>query len=382
MINITEKSNCCGCCACGDKCPKQAISFKTDAEGFWYPEVVNEKCIDCHLCEKVCPLLNLNQFQSKEPKTSFYAINNNEVERDNSSSGGIFIMLMKKTIKEGGVVFGATYDEEWMVHHTSADDLQDALKFQGSKYVQSKAEGCYNDVWKELKDGRRVLFAGTACQIAALKCFLDKEYDNLVTIDVVCHGVPSPGIWRNYLSELKTNKEIIAINFRDKSTGWRNYSLTVHFSDGSELKESHYKNLYMQGFLHDLYLRPSCHNCKFKEGKCGSDITLGDFWGIEKVRSEVDDDQGVSLVLANTPKGDHLIKTITPTIAEVSYSQAVQGNACIVRCTPENKWRKAFWEHYQNEGLVKSVKYVVQCQKPSLLKKVVVRIKNVLMPQG
>lgn len=373
MLAVVDKKNCCGCGACGDICPKQAITFKADEEGFWYPEVDKDKCVGCHLCEIICPLMK--EYKPQTPRACYSAVNINIEERMASSSGGLFSLLIKRTIEDGGVVFGAAFDDNWMVRHSSADSIQDAYKFKGSKYVQSKVEGCYVEVRELLKNNRKVLFSGTACQIAALNSFLEKEYDNLLTVDVVCHGVPSPGIWNDYLKTIKSYKKISKINFRDKSTGWRNYSFSVDFSDGSKIKESHYSNTYMQGFLHDLYLRPSCHYCKFKEGKGGSDITLGDFWGIEKVNSDMDDNNGVSVVLVNTMKGEKAIKHITPLLSKVTYTQSIKCNSCIVKFTPEKKWRQSFWKQYGVDGLSKSVHDVISSIRPSLSRRIINSIK-------
>lgn len=376
MINITDKHNCCGCNACGDICPKQAISFKFDNEGFWYPEVDMQKCMDCGLCEKICPCLH--EKEQHKPLEVYAAVNPDEATRMNSSSGGVFWMLVEQTIGDGGTVFGAAFDKEWMVCHSSAETLEEAGKFRGSKYVQSRVNECYKKAQEALKQGRKVLYSGTACQIAALKGYLRKDYDNLLTIDVVCHGVPSPGIWKEYIKSLSISKTIKNINFRDKRGGWRNYDFSVQFSKGTGLRESHYKNIYMQGFLHDLYLRPSCHCCKFKAGRCGSDITLGDFWGIEKVVPEIDDNRGVSIVLINSLKGKNEINTVPISFKEVDTENALKGNPCITNATPTNKWRLEFMERYEtNEGL-RAISYVVNRMKPSFIVKLLNRIRRII----
>lgn len=376
MINITDKHNCCGCNACGDICPKLAISFKYDNEGFWYPEVDMQKCIDCGLCEKTCPCLNVKD--AKLPINVYAAVNPNDETRKESSSGGVFWMLVEKTIRDGGVVFGAAFDKEWMICHSSAETLVEAEKFRGSKYVQSRVNGCYKKAQEALKQGRKVLFSGTACQIAALKAYLRNDCDNLLTVDVVCHGVPSPGIWNEYIKTLSKSKALTKIVFRDKRTGWRNYDFSVQFSDSTELKESHNKNLYMQGFLHDLYLRPSCHSCQFKAGKCGSDLTLGDFWGIEKVVPEMNDDCGVSIVLINTLKGKDEINALPISYKEVRLEDAIKGNPCISMTAPENKWRSEFMAEYQGNSILDAVSSIVNKMRPSLFERCLRRIKGIV----
>ncbi|MBQ7462945.1 MAG: Coenzyme F420 hydrogenase/dehydrogenase, beta subunit C-terminal domain [Bacteroidaceae bacterium] len=374
MIIITDKHNCCGCNACGDICPKQAISFKNDNEGFWYPEVDMQKCIDCGLCEKICPCLNVKE--AKQPISAFAAVNPDDELRMKSSSGGVFWLLVEQTIREGGVVFGAAFDNEWMVYHSSSESLEEAERFRRSKYVQSLVKGCYKQAQGALKQGRKVLFSGTACQIAALKEFLRKDYDNLLTVDVVCHGVPSPAIWKEYIKTLASSKTIKNINFRDKCTGWRNYDFSVQFSDGTELKEPHNKNLYMQGFLHDLYLRPSCHSCKFKAGKCGSDLTLGDFWGIEKVVPEIDDDHGVSLVIINSLKGKDSIDALPLSLKVVDSIIALKENPCISIATPEKKWRSEFMEQYVDNGGINAISLIVKKMQPSFVKRLLLRVRR------
>lgn len=376
MIKIKEKSNCCGCQVCGDICPKQAITFKIDEEGFWYPEMDMQKCINCGLCEKICPCLN--EKEQHDPIEVYAAVNTDEEIRMNSSSGGIFWRLVENTFGEGGIVFGASFDKEWQVCHSSAETIEEAKKFKGSKYVQSLVTGCYKQVLEDLKKGRKVLFSGTACQIAALKGYLRKDYDNLLTVDVVCHGVPSPGIWKEYIRSLNSSKTISSINFRDKRNGWRNYDFIVLFSDGTELRESHYKNIYMQGFLHDLYLRPSCHCCMFKAGKCGSDLTLGDFWGIEKVVPELDDNRGVSIVLINTHKGRTVTNTLPISYERVDPVTAIKGNPCILTATPEKKWRKKFMDMYEKRKRINAISIVVNKMQPTFIERMLIRIRRII----
>ena len=236
MIDIKDKKDCCGCSACVQKCPKQCISLKEDCEGFLYPIVDKDICIDCGLCEKVCPILY--QGEERKPLKVFAAKNHDEEIRKQSSSGGIFTLLAEKIINEGGVVFGAKFDENWDVKHDYTETIEGLAAFRGSKYVQSRIEDNYRKAETFLKQGRKVLFSGTPCQIAGLKRFFRKEYENLLTVDFICHGVPSPGVWRRYLQETVArmcdknrvstdpisikNARVESISFRDKSHGWKN----------------------------------------------------------------------------------------------------------------------------------------------------------------
>jgi len=377
VINISDKHNCCGCSACASACPKACISMQEDGEGFLYPLVDAATCIDCGQCEKVCPFEAT--LEAKRPLHTYAAINPSENERFHSSSGGIFTMLMHETLKKGGVVYGAAFDNDWNVCHISIEVEEDIPVLQGSKYVQSIIGDNYKTVKEYLKTGRKVLFSGTACQIAGLKRYLQKEYENLLTVDVVCHGVPSPMVWKEYVNKLEKRSPIEHISFRNKKPGWINYDFTVEYKDGCVFSESHNVNLYMLGFLRDLYNRPSCHNCKVKAGRCTSDITLGDFWGIDRVYPELNCDHGVSVVLVNTKKGNDIIKEIAPVLKIATYEQAIAGNPCIIKNTPENKWRRSFWCTYdKNVGLLNSVKVIINQQKPSLLLSILRRIKKCL----
>jgi len=305
MINITNKKECCGCSACAQRCPKKCITMKEDFEGFLYPNVNNAACVSCGMCEKVCPI------QNKEEKDSFlgaYAAYANDIQlREKSSSGGIFSLCAERILDMGGVVFGAAFDEDFIVHHIKIDKMEELWKLQGSKYLQS----CIGDTFKEteqfLKQGRTVLFSGTCCQIEGLKHFLGREYDNLLTIDVLCHGVPSPKLWKSYWDEKnRLYGKGLSVSFRNKESGWKQYSVKFTFENGVVYKESFYTDSYMKLFLNNICLRPSCHDCKFKSLNRLSDISLGDSWGIEKYKPHMDDDKGTSVVLIHSEKGKKL----------------------------------------------------------------------------
>ena len=242
MIQITDKYNCCGCAACVQACPKQCISFEEDEQGFRYPAVDTSLCIDCHLCEKVCPVIN--QDEPRKPIATYAAINPDEDIRLKSSSGGIFSMIAQHVIDDGGVVFGAQFDSNFEVEHAYTDATEGIAAFRGSKYLQSRIGNTYSEVRTFLQQGRKVLFTGTPCQIAGLRKFLGKQSDNpnLLTADVVCHGAPSPKVWRSYLDNtFSANKagkntanlsqnaraDLSAIAFRDKSTGWKKFGFFV-----------------------------------------------------------------------------------------------------------------------------------------------------------
>lgn len=372
MINIKNKKNCCGCSACVQRCPQQCITLSEDSEGFLYPKVNLKLCTNCNLCEKVCPILT--PLSPQLPQHCYAGINQKEQVRLNSSSGGIFSLLAEKTIQEGGIVFGARFDEFWEVKHDYTKDKEGITAFRGSKYVQSRIEDNYQKTEKFLKEGEKILFSGTPCQIAGLKKFLRKEYENLVTIDFICHGVPSPLIWRKYIDDIskifienkisstsslsssERKSYIEKISFRHKISGWKKFSFYVKFSlpikqdkkNTKELVESFSENLFMKGFLKDLYLRPSCYNCPFKKGKSRSDITLADFWGIQNLYPDWDDDKGTSAIFINNNKGIMLINKIKEHInyKEVNYNDIVNSNKSYESSCNEPHYRSLFFKKY------------------------------------
>lgn len=374
MLQITDKSKCCGCNACVQRCPKQCIVMHEDEEGFLYPQVDVTLCIDCGLCEKVCPMLAQNDV--KKALQIFAAKNKNEHQRLRSSSGGIFILLAEQTIKMGGVVFGARFDKNWEVEHCYVETIEELEPLMRSKYVQSRIGNTYKEAEQFLKEGRRVLFVGTSCQISGLHRFLRKDYNNLLSVDFICHGVPSPGIWRKYLQEIKNNAlqseaagkntvlpfslksmpVITGINFREKGLGgygWKKYGFVVHGKSplkGDQnsvlLSVDFGKDIYMKGFLRNLYLRPSCYNCLVKSGKSQSDLTIGDFWGISKLKPEIDDDKGIGAILVYTHKGIEALGFISCDKIAMTYNDVIMENPAIYSSVMLTNNRKRFWQFF------------------------------------
>ena len=338
MIEIKDKSQCCGCNACVQRCPKQCIAMCEDEEGFLYPEVDEAICIDCGLCENVCPVIN--QADARIPLQVYAAKNTDEKIRMHSSSGGVFSILAEQTIKQGGVVFGARFDENWEVKHDYTETIDGVSVFRGSKYVQSKTGDTF------------------------------KQYENLLLVDFICHGVPSPGVWRKYLKQVialtcdkntvsshlklllsERNALVEGISFRDKRLGWQKYSFSLTLSTTDEsgnkntvsLSESLNENLFMRGFLANLYLRPSCYACPANKGKSGSDITLGDYWGISSLMPDYDDDKGISAISVNTEKGKAVYATLNVDNRSTSYEALCQRNPSLVRACDIPKNRERFF---------------------------------------
>lgn len=348
MIKIIEKSDCVGCEACMQRCPKHCIAMQEDAEGFLYPQIDTEKCIDCGLCERVCPVIH--QGDPRQPLVAYAAKNQNESVRLSSSSGGVFTALAEQVIAQGGVVFGARFDESWNVVHNYVETIEDLSAFRGAKYVQSRIGFCFLQAETFLKQGRQVLFSGLPCQIAGLKKFLRKDYDNLITVDLFCHGVPSPMVWKRFLEEkvIIPHTQLKSISFRDKASGWKNYSFSYlqEDADGVHLHRMlSTKNLFMRGFLADLYLRPSCHHCPVKQFKSGSDLTIGDYWGIKLAHSELDDDKGVSAVLVNTDRGVKILQAVQHiSLYASTFENVVKCNPALMKSAQKPAKRPLFFE--------------------------------------
>lgn len=371
MITIIDKHNCCGCSSCVQRCPKQCITLQQDKEGFLYPHVDTTTCIDCGLCEKVCPYLVPQQ--ECELSNVFAAKNPDEAIRKESSSGGIFTMLAVSIVHEGGVVFGARWGMDWNVVHSYTESVEGIKAFRSSKYVQSNINDSYQKAEAFLKEGRKVLFSGTPCQIAGLKSFLRKEYDNLISAECVCHGVPSPCLWQKYLAEVSKGKEMTFINHRDKRTGWRNYSVVIKFADGEEIAQHHDNNPWIRAFIKNLTLRPSCYTCQFKCKTSFADITLGDLWGDRQLLPEQDENKGITLVIANTLKGDAILKEMQ-NIKDLQFSDVVCYNTALVSSPYINDKRKDFFT-MMNKG--KSfIKSVNQLTKDPLTLRIKIFIKK------
>lgn len=355
MVKIEDKSKCVGCGACFQICSHKALSMQSDEEGFLYPVVENPlECVNCGLCERVCPISN-SVVPSGEVLKVYAGYAKDDFLRECSSSGGLFGVLAKEIIIRGGVVFGATIGKSQDVFHTSVERMDDLPRLQGSKYVQSNTCHVYDEVRTLLKNGRKVLFSGTACQIAGLNSFLGKKYNNLYTVDVLCHGVPSPKVWRKYIDwQEKTHGATVKQTYlRRKNLGWKRYSVELQFSDSTEYKSVYNHDTFMRLFLSNICLRPSCYECKFKSMIRPSDITLGDAWGIERIIPEFDDDRGTSVVVIHSNKGRRLIEEIQEkiTIKELELDKAIPRNADSRKSVQMHPNRKKFFRSLdKNKG--------------------------------
>ncbi len=353
MIKITKKELCNGCHACLNICPIQCIQMKVDSEGFKYPEVDYDKCIKCGLCIEVCPLIEPQKIEKENPK-AYACFNKDEKIRMESSSGGIFTLLAEEIINSGGVVFGAGWNKNLELKHSFVETVEDLNKFRGSKYLQSKIGFTFTQTLEFLKKDKKVMFTGTPCQIGGLKYFLDKKLNkdqmkNLLCIDFICHGVPSPKVFKKYLEyqEKESNSKTERIAFRLKNEGWKLYSVLLLFNNNTEYRKQFRNDLYMNAFLSDIDLRPACYDCGFKTKNRISDITMGDFWGIQNMKPDLDDDKGTSLILIHSKLGNKYYSTISTNIIseEVDVDEALKYNSAAIKSVKLNSKREEYFKN-------------------------------------
>ena len=377
MITVSENKKCCGCSACMDICPVKAINIKPDREGFLYPTVDKNKCTDCGLCEKVCPALSEPDFN---PEPDVYALqlkDSNILKK--SQSGGAFWAIADIVLKNGGVVYGAAFDENLRVVHSRAETAEEAEKFHGSKYVQTDMRGIIKQVKADLETGRQVLFTGTACHISGLYRFLGKKYDNLITCDLICHGVPSPLLLEKFFEYIKAeNKSDIksfSFGYYDPKDdyGWNDpREERIFFTDGTFLRSSKY----IEMFCSKWCIRPYCHSCPFTRTDRVADFTIGDCWGAEKYTDTFDMKKGVSVLFANSEKAKLLIPKIKDTAiietADIKNVKKPQHN--LIKPTSPHKRRALLLNKLINEGFISAYKtdrfyYKLYCLKQRMLKR-------------
>lgn len=357
-MTLAERRFCCGCAACHAVCARNAIQMEVDKEGFLYPRIDEAKCVDCGKCAAVCPVLNK---AIKRTPLSAYAVNaKDDKVREESSSGGVFTLLATNVLKDGGVVFGAAFDSSnWQVRHIMVDNIHGLSELQGSKYVQSDVSKSYVAVAEALKAGRRVLFTGTPCQIAAIRMYLGIArigMSGLLLVDVACHAVPSPLAWRKYLEkrvseayvgEISEVTLIRRIFSRRKNCGWKKFAASVSFDNDAAYLRTFGEDSFMRAFLAELCNRSSCHNCSFRESRSGSDITIADYWGVATKFPEMDDDKGTSLVLLNTSKGLSAWESVAgETIhRQTDYAHACKYNSALFRSKAPHSKRYRFFRN-------------------------------------
>lgn len=353
-IRLVKKEKCTGCAACYNICPVGAIKMVEDSEGFFTPLIDEQVCIKCGLCLKVCPEINKFPIKGEVP-LAYAAWNLDQAERANSSSGGIFSVFANFILEQKGVVFAAEFDQEMGVRHALFEKKEDLPRFRGSKYLQSKIGFSFKEIKGYLEKGKKVLFSGTPCQVAGLRAFLGKDYDNLLTCDLVCHGVCSPRVFKDYLRSLerKYGAKVVSVFFRDKSSGWQKYRIKIVFENGKEYSGLFTKERFFTGFIRNIYLRPSCAMCRYAKIPRVGDITLGDFWGIGgKERFPYNSFEGVSLVLINNEKGRGLFNSCQDRYFAVKRElrEAVSGNLHLRVPMRPSRDRKGFFLIFNSKG--------------------------------
>lgn len=380
-MKLANKKICSGCHACYSVCPKHCITMEYDNEGFLQPQINRDLCIDCGRCRAVCPVLN--EYKGNPKGMAFACINKNDNIRMQSSSGGVFTLIAEYVLDKGGVVFGAAFDKDLNVKHIEVCKKNELYRLRGSKYVQSSIGDSFKFAKDYLEKGRLVLFSGTPCQISGLKSFLHREYDNLITQDIICHGVPSLKVWQFYLryqeAEYKSqiDRDSFPI-FRRKDEGWKRYSLAFRFTCDKEYRETLDNDLFMRAFLSNVCLRQSCYNCHSKSLERESDITLADFWGINNLMPEMDDDKGTSLVFVNTRKGRKLYNAISCFMKykEIDIDQVAMYNPSAVQSCVMTSKRKKFMGRVTTENFkLVTEKYT----KESLVLRTKIFVKTTLM---
>jgi len=353
---LCEQALCTGCRACENKCPTRALTMKEDGEGFLRPFLDTSRCTQCGLCRSTCPVLNTPAQAPSQREPGTYACwSLDETIRERSSSGGVFSLLAKEVLKDGGVVFGASFDEDLRVRHTYIEDFEQIDGLRRSKYVQSDTGDCYLQVENFLKAGRPVLFVGAPCQVAGLNAYLGKPYENLLTLSFICYGVPSPKVFETYIRyrEDKHKARAARLSFREKQgSGWSNCAMCIEFEDGTKLRHPLKQDPYFVGFGRHLFTRPSCFECHFRYPNIFSDMTLGDFWGADKLEGlKANDDKGVSLVLTHTPKGEEGLKRIAPHlfIQRRSFEEALKYNPRLKTSSACPRNRSRFFEEFAQD---------------------------------
>ena len=371
MKEVLNKQQCSGCTACMNICPVKAITMWEDNDGFKYPRIDEDKCINCGKCQKICPVINTNHNNSLNNCYVAYAKDNNLKEK--SSSGGIFPLLAYYILNQQGIVIGATL-EKGTLKHIAIKETKDLTKLQGSKYLQSELGNIFTYI-KDNLPNTKILFVGTPCQVAGLKAFIPENSDNLICLDFFCRGIPTPKLFKKYIAELERehNENVQHYNFRDKSTGWDNYSNSIKFKT-KIIKEKAPKNNYMKLFLSNFPLRNSCYDCNFKLRNKYSDLTLGDFWGVKKYYPKMYEQNGVSAVIINTEKGQIIFNAIKNDLVskECLLNEIARGNSSLIKSCSKPTKREEF---FQNMNKLSTSQLAKKYCPNNYIKKIIKKIK-------
>lgn len=383
-ILFENEYDCCGCGACMNICPAHAISLVENRKGFLFPQIDDKKCTGCGLCKTVCAFQNIEE--ENHPISTYVATNEDKKISKFSASGGAFAAIASTIIKEKGLVFGAILDEKINPVHVCIDKMDDLKPMQGSKYVQSYIGWTYSEVKKFLTEGKKVLYSGTPCQIAGLKGFLKNDYENLLTVDIVCHGVPNSKFFKDYIESLekKLDGKIFEFKFRDKSIGWGTNGRVFYEKNGRIYNKKIYssESPYYACFLEGISFRESCYKCKYASEKRSADLSIGDFWGIEREHPELlksgvfEEREGISVVIVNTEKGQLFLKKCKELkLVETAFSKASKGNAQLTKPSKMPKKYKDLMKLYSERGYIGIETYI---NKRPLHKKYASRVKTII----
>lgn len=351
MEYVCKIAECYGCHACYNVCPKHAISMQEDSFGTLIPVIQQEKCVDCGLCRRVCPALNESQFAT--PQQVYAAIAKDQVDYKASTSGGIATTFAKKVIQDGGVVYGATVMDDLTVRHTRASTMEEIERQRGSKYVQSAVGDSYRAVKQDLEHEKTVLFVGTPCQIDGLLLFLGRDYDKLITVNLICHGVPSNRLLKDNVYKVVNRKQRLALSFR----GGTGFALTVSQGETTIYQREFYKDPYYLGFMRKLFYRSTCYTCKYAQKQRVGDITIGDFWGFDKIKPFVTDTPyGLSVVMVNTHAGKRFFEKCSDSLLyqERDLDEAVVGNPQLRQPSKKHRNYAKFRKLYKKCGFKKA----------------------------
>lgn len=357
-----DRKLCCGCGACSQICPTNAITMVEDEEGFLYPQVSSEKCVNCGLCDKACPVLHAqnNTYEKEQEIKAYGGYHQDEEIRKDSSSGGAFSLFAQWILKQGGKVYGCTLNEKQEAFHIGISSEDELYKLRGSKYVQSEIGDVYKEIKQDLEQDKYVFFVGTPCQAGGLHSFLGKKYEKLYICDFICHGVPSRSVFRSYIDwvEKTNNDKVVGFRFRNKDKGWSQTGLqlgtNITLESGKEIRKYPcFQDAYMNGFLDDIYLRPACYQCSFKSlPKYYTDFTIADFWGVDKVDKSLNDQKGTSLILVHSQHGQELFDLVNDSFKykECDFEKAISRNKVLVKSAKQTKAREGFYATYKNAG--------------------------------
>ncbi len=350
MVDKIDKMDCTGCKMCRDVCPMNAILYETDSEGFWYPRVDYMKCIKCRKCIKTCPSLSEHRNAEAREPVVYAAWAKDDGVRLKSTSGGIFYVLAEQMIKQRGQIAACKYSDDFKsAYHVMGNTIEDLEAFKGSKYFQSDTEGIYKAVAEQLRQGNKVLFCGTPCQVAGLNRFIRPDEKNLITVDFICRGINSPMVFKKYVEDCEKHhgSSVKKVQLKNKNKGWTRLGTYMEFQNGKRYYRDRVTDPWVNGYVRgNLFMRPCCSECKYKEKIRVADISIGDFWGLDSTKENLF--KGISVIMVNTDKGAEYIELVKDKIfiEEHEYKEVSDGNGCLLKPSCMGEHRKEFFDKF------------------------------------